>query len=79
MLGKVSGLSVVNTGIGDPNEQTSLQLRGISSRSAGLRPLIVVDGVPDANLTNVNAADIESIDVLKDGAASAIYGTRATA
>ena len=78
LLGKVSGLSVVNTGIGDPNEQTSLQLRGISSRSAGLRPLIVVDGVPDANLTNVNAADIESIDVLKDGAASAIYGTRAS-
>ena len=38
LLGKVSGLSVVNTGIGDPNEQTSLQLRGISSRSAGLRP-----------------------------------------
>lgn len=78
LLGKVSGLSVENTGIGDPNELTSLQIRGISSRSAGLKPLIVVDDIPVADLTNINTIDIESIDILKDGAASAIYGTRAS-
>lgn len=78
LLGKVSGLSVENIGIGDPNELTSLQIRGISSRSAGLKPLIVVDDIPVADLTNINAIDIESIDILKDGAASAIYGTRAS-
>ena len=78
LQGKVAGLSVVNTGVGDPNQQASLQIRGVSSRSAGLSPLIVIDGVPDGNLTNINPADIESIDVLKDGAASAIYGTRAS-
>ncbi len=78
LQGKVSGLSVVNTGTGDPNQQASLQIRGVSSRSAGMSPLIVIDGVPEGNLTNINPNDIESIDVLKDGAASAIYGTRAS-
>ena len=38
--------------------------------------MIVIDGVPGGNLTNINPNDIESYDVLKDGAASAIYGTR---
>lgn len=74
--GKVSGVSITNTGVADPNNQASIQIRGISSRSAGLGPLIVIDGVPGGNLTNVNPNDIASIDVLKDGAASAIYGTR---
>lgn len=74
--GKVAGVSITNTGSGDPNNQASIQIRGVSSRSAGLGPLIVVDGVPGGNLTNINPNDIASFDVLKDGAASAIYGTR---
>lgn len=74
--GKVPGLSVVNTAAADPNSAASLQIRGVSSREAGLGPLIVLDGVPGASLTNINPNDIESFDVLKDGAASAIYGTR---
>lgn len=74
--GKVPGLTITNTAMGDPNSGASIQIRGISSRSAGLGPLIVIDGVPGGNLHNINSNDIESIDVLKDGAASAIYGTR---
>lgn len=74
--GKVPGLSITNTGAGDPNNQASIQIRGVSSREAGLGPLIVIDGVPGGNLTNINPNDIASFDVLKDGAASAIYGTR---
>jgi len=74
--GKVAGVSVVNTGAADPNNQASIQIRGISSRSAGLGPLFVIDGVPGGNISNLNQNDIESIDILKDGAASAIYGTR---
>lgn len=74
--GKVPGVSITNTGAGDPNNQASIQIRGVSSRSAGLGPLIVVDGVPGGNLTNINPNDIASFDILKDGAASAIYGTR---
>lgn len=74
--GKVPGVSITNTGAGDPNNPASIQIRGVSSRSAGLGPLIVIDGVPGGNLTNINPNDIASFDILKDGAASAIYGTR---
>ena len=76
LQGKVSGVSVTNTAVADPNSQGSIQIRGVSSRSAGTGPLYVIDGIPGGDMTNINPADIESIDVLKDGAASAIYGTR---
>lgn len=76
MQGKVAGLSVVNTAAADPNAGPSIQLRGVSSRNAGLGPLYVINGVPGGNVDNLNQNDIESIDVLKGGAASAIYGTR---
>ena len=74
--GKVPGVSITNTGAGDPNNEASIQIRGVSSRNAGLGPLIVIDGIVGGNLTNLNPNDIESFDILKDGAASAIYGTR---
>lgn len=74
--GKVPGVSITNTAAGDPNNTASVQIRGVSSRSAGLGPLIVIDGIPGGSLTNVNPNDIASFDILKDGAASAIYGTR---
>ncbi|SDG28362.1 TonB-linked outer membrane protein, SusC/RagA family [Dyadobacter soli] len=74
--GKVAGLSVTNTSAADPNSSPSIQLRGASSRSAGLGPLFVINGVPGGNIDNINQNEIESIDVLKGGAASAIYGTR---
>ncbi|KAA2245469.1 SusC/RagA family TonB-linked outer membrane protein [Chitinophaga agrisoli] len=76
LQGKVAGLTISNPGTADPNSNPTIQLRGISSRNAGLGPLIVVDGVPGGNLENINQNDIAAIDVLKDGAASAIYGTR---
>jgi len=76
MQGKVSGLNVTNTGTGDPNSSPSIQLRGVSSRNAGLGPLYVINGIPGGNIDNLNQNDILSIDVLKGGAASAIYGTR---
>jgi len=74
--GKVSGLSITNTATADPNSGPSVQLRGVSSRSAGTGPLYVINGIPGGNIDNLNQNDIESIDVLKGGAASAIYGTR---
>lgn len=74
--GKVAGLSITNTAAGDPNSTPNIQLRGASSRSAGLGPLFVINGIPGGNLDNINQNEIESIDVLKGGAASAIYGTR---
>lgn len=74
--GKVPGVSINNTAAADPNSSTSIQIRGVSSRKAKVDPLVIIDGVPGGNLENINENDIESIDILKDGAASAIYGTR---
>jgi len=76
LQGKVPGLTITNTASADPNSSPGIQLRGVSSRSAGLGPLYVINGVPGGNIDNINQNDIESIDVLKGGAASAIYGTR---
>ncbi|QHS56049.1 SusC/RagA family TonB-linked outer membrane protein [Mucilaginibacter sp. 14171R-50] len=76
LQGKVAGLTITNTASGDPNSSPNVQLRGISSRNAGLGPLYVVNGIPGGNIDNINQNDIESIDVLKGGAAAAIYGTR---
>ena len=76
LQGKVSGVSVDNSQMADPNHQGDIQIRGVASRQAGTGPLYVIDGIPGGDMTNINPADIESIDILKDGAASAIYGTR---
>jgi TonB-linked SusC/RagA family outer membrane protein len=76
LQGKVPGLNITNTAGADPNSSPSIQLRGVSSRNAGLGPLYVINGTPGGNIDNINQNDIESIDVLKGGAASAIYGTR---
>ncbi len=73
--GKVAGLVIARAG-GDPNGSFNIRLRGLSTTSANTSPLIVIDGVPAASLRQVDPNDIESIDVLKDGSASAIYGTR---
>ncbi|NWJ49597.1 MAG: TonB-dependent receptor [Bacteroidetes bacterium] len=74
--GKVSGLTV-STSSGDPTQGTQIMLRGISTLLASSSPLVLVDGIP-GSLTTVAPEDIESIDVLKDGSAAAIYGTRGT-
>ena len=73
--GKVAGLSITKPG-GDPNGGFTLRLRGISTVGANASPLVVIDGVIGGNLDLVDPNDIESMDVIKDGAAAAIYGTR---
>ncbi|MCO6480865.1 MAG: SusC/RagA family TonB-linked outer membrane protein [Phaeodactylibacter sp.] len=76
LQGKVAGLQVYNRG-GDPNNQSrTIRLRGISTVGANTEPLVVVDGIIGASLENVDPNDIESISVLKDGSAAAIYGSR---
>jgi TonB-dependent starch-binding outer membrane protein SusC len=73
--GKVAGLSITKAG-GNPNEGFNIRLRGLSTIGANAGPLVVVDGVIGGSLDNVDPNDIESINVLKDGSAAAIYGTR---
>lgn len=75
LAGKVAGLSIVRPG-GDPNAQSTIRLRGITTIGANSEPLIVIDGVIGGSLNTVDPNDIESIDVLKDGSAAAIYGVR---
>ena len=72
--GLASGIQVI--GSGQPGSQPRVQIRGVNTVLTNENPLYVVDGVITDNITNINASDVFSIDVLKDGAA-AIYGTRA--
>lgn len=89
LQGKVSGL-VVSMSSGQPGAPSSVRIRGTNSINGNNEPLYVIDGVfivPETNvgavtgpslnpLSNINPADIESIEVLKDASATAIYGTR---
>ncbi|BDD11986.1 SusC/RagA family TonB-linked outer membrane protein (plasmid) [Fulvitalea axinellae] len=72
--GKVAGLSITRPD-GNPTSNTQINLRGISTINSGTGPLVLIDGIP-GDLNTVAAEDIESLDVLKDGSAAAIYGTR---
>lgn len=76
--GKVAGLNIVKPGGADPTQGFELQLRGFTSLAGGQSPLFVIDGVIGGDLRTVNLEDIQSIDILKDGSAAAIYGTRGT-
>lgn len=75
LQGKVAGLNIAKAG-NDPNGGYNIRLRGIASFGANTEPLIVIDGVIGGSLNTVDPNDIASIDVLKDGSAAAIYGSR---
>jgi len=79
IAGKVAGLSVSNTNRSDPNAGADFSLRGPATITGNSQPLIVIDGVPGGDLQTIAPSDIASIDVLKDGSAAAIYGSRASA
>jgi TonB-linked SusC/RagA family outer membrane protein len=76
LSGKVSSLVMHETP--SPNSDLKLQLRGMASINAASGPLVVIDGMPGGDIRSVVQEDIQSIDILKDAAAGAIYGTRAT-
>lgn len=78
LQGKVAGLSVYQKG-GDPNSGPVIRLRGLSTVGSNVEPLVVIDGVIGASLSNVDPNDIATFDVLKDGSAAAIYGSRGSA
>ena len=77
LQGKVPGLTIANTS--DPNGSASISLRGTSSlrEGAAMEPYYVIDGVPGVSLSLIAPEDIESIDVLRDASATAIYGSKA--
>ena len=77
LQGKVAGLTITQSS--DPNQSSSIMLRGASTLRTGaaMEPYYVIDGVPGVDLSFVSPDDIESIDVLRDATATAIYGSKA--
>lgn len=74
LKGRVPGTTVV-TNSGSPDQSISVRIRGANSIYGGNDPLYIIDGVPAATL-NINTSDIQSVEVLKDASATAIYGSR---
>ena len=75
LQGKMPGVSIESAG-GDPGAGTRILIRGVGTLG-NATPLYIVDGVQVASINNLNQTDIESVDVLKDASAAAIYGSRA--
>jgi TonB-linked SusC/RagA family outer membrane protein len=75
LQGQLAGVTV-RTVTGEPGEDMQIRVRGAASINAKSDPLYVIDGVPLETLTGINPADIESVEVLKDAASAAIYGSR---
>lgn len=80
LQGKVAGLNIIKTSSDPTSTGYNIQIRGFSTldKGAGTSPLFIVDGVPVSNIDNISPQEIASMDVLKDGSAAAIYGTRGT-
>lgn len=74
--GKAAGVQVVNSGA--PGSAPVVRIRGTGSILGGVEPLYVVDGIITNDIRNINAADILSVDILKDASSTAIYGARAS-
>ncbi|MDR3134010.1 MAG: TonB-dependent receptor [Prevotellaceae bacterium] len=76
LAGQVAGLQTAGAS-GQPGSSSSIRIRGLGSYSASSAPLFVVDGMPyEGDMENINPADIESINVLKDASSSSLYGAR---
>jgi len=74
--GKAAGVRVIQAS-GKPQGDFTIQVRGATSITAGNEPLYVVDGIPTSSISDINPADIQSMQILKDAASCAIYGARA--
>src|SRR5215217_3293199 len=75
LQGRASGVYVLNTD-GAPGGNTTIRVRGMNSINGGNNALVVIDGLQGGNLNSLNPNDIESIEILKDASATAIYGSR---
>jgi TonB-linked SusC/RagA family outer membrane protein len=75
LQGKMPGVTIESAG-GDPGSGTRILIRGVGTLG-NASPLYIVDGVQVSNINNISSSDIESLDVLKDASAAAIYGSRA--
>jgi len=74
LQGKVAGVQIISSG--QPGSSPQVIIRGTGSILAGANPLYIVDGIWTDDITNINIADIASVDILKDASACSIYGVR---
>lgn len=74
LQGRLAGVSIVSSG--DPSKDATIRVRGVNSVSADSGPLVVIDGFIGGSLQSLNPADVQSIELLKDASATAIYGSR---
>lgn len=77
LRGKAAGVLVTTSDAG-PGGASNIMIRGKSSINGGTSPIVIADGIPIGSINDVNPADIESVEILKDAAAQAIYGARAS-
>lgn len=75
LQGRMAGVSVLS-GSGDPSQDNTIRVRGINSVTAETGPLVVIDGFIGGSMKALNPSDIQSIEVLKDASATAVYGSR---
>ena len=73
--GKAAGVQVLSSS-GKPSQGLNIRIRGASSINSGSEPLYVIDGVPTSDTRSLNPSDIESVSILKDASAAAIYGAQ---
>jgi len=76
LQGAVGGLNITSNG-GGPNATQSINIRGFTGLGSAGSPLIVIDGIQGGDINSINANDVESVSVIKDAAASAVYGSSA--
>lgn len=70
--GKLSGVTIINTNA--PGSDPVIMIRGLGTAASGTTPLYIVDGIQTSGIGNINPADIETMDIMKDAASAAIYG-----
>ncbi len=75
LQGEAPGVLVVSNS-GAPGDENTIRIRGTSTFESGVNPLYVVDGVPLSDISSINPNDIKSMEILKDAASAAIYGSR---
>lgn len=74
LQGRLAGVSIISSG--DPTKDASIRVRGVNSVSGDSGPLVVIDGFIGGSLQSLNPGDVQSIEVLKDASATAVYGSR---
>ncbi len=76
LAGRLPGLTTMQTSGQPGRDDVEMYIRGVSTFGGGTQPLILIDGIPRSNISSLNPSDIETISILKDASATAVFGVR---